>query len=130
MDHVLVFYGDGKIKDFPGNYTQYREWEDCREASERDNKEKKSAPEDNRSNKKVRLTSKRRLTYNEQRELETLTEEIEQMEKEKRRMEDALCSGTLPVDEMTEICKALPLLSQGLDEKTMRWMELMEIAEQ
>ncbi len=130
VDHVLVFYGDGKIKDFPGNYTQYREWEDCREASERDNKEKKSAPEDNRSNKKVRLISKRRLTYNEQRELETLTEEIEQMEKEKRRMEDALCSGTLPVDEMTEICKALPLLSQGLDEKTMRWMELMEIAEQ
>jgi len=130
VDHVLVFYGDGKIKDFPGNYTQYREWEDCREASERDNKEKKSAPEDNRSNKKVRLTSKRRLTYNEQRELETLTEEIEQMEKEKRRMEDALCNGTLPVDEMTEICKALPLLSQGLDEKTMRWMELMEIAEQ
>ena len=130
VDHLLVFYGDGRIKDFPGNYTQYREWEDYRKELERANEGKKVVPDDNGCAKKVRLTSKRKLTFKEQKEFESLTSEIDQMESEKRNIEDALCSGTLSVSEITEMRKRLPILSQEIDDKTMRWMELAEIADQ
>ncbi len=130
VDHLLVFYGDGRIKDFPGNYTQYREWEDYRKELERANEGKKVVPDDNGCAKKVRLTSKRKLTFKEQKEFESLTSEIDQMESEKRNIEDALCSGTLSVSEITEMSKRLPILSQEIDDKTMRWMELAEIADQ
>ena len=130
VDHLLVFYGDGRIKDFPGNYTQYREWEDYRKELERANEGKKVVPDDNGCAKKVRLTSKRKLTFKEQKEFESLTSEIDQMESEKRNIEDALCSGTLSVSEITEMSKRLPILSQEIADKTMRWMELAEIADQ
>jgi ATP-binding cassette subfamily F protein uup len=127
VDHLLVFYGDGRIKDFPGNYTQYREWEDYRKELERANEGKKVVPDDNGCAKKVRLTSKRKLTFKEQKEFESLTSEIDQMESEKRNIEDALCSGTLTVDELTEKSRRLPVLNDEIDEKSMRWLELSEL---
>jgi len=130
VDHLLVFQGDGKIKDFPGNYSQYREWDDYRIDKERREKEQTAkADTSSRSNQKVRLNEKRRLSYKEQKELEGLTLEIDQLEREKKDLEDALCGGSLPVDEITAISKRLPVLSQELDEKSMRWLELTEIAE-
>ncbi|HAE24279.1 MAG TPA: ABC transporter, partial [Prevotellaceae bacterium] len=130
VDHLLVFHGDGEIKDFPGNYSQYREWDDCRIDKERREKEL-TAKGDTfpRPNQKVRLNQKRRLSYKEQKELESLSVEIDRLEQEKKVLEDELCSGTLSVDKITAISKRLPVLSQELDEKSMRWLELTEIAE-
>ena len=130
VDHLLVFHGDGEIKDFPGNYSQYREWDDCRIDKERREKEL-TAKGDTfpRPNQKVRLNQKRRLSYKEQKELESLSVEIDRLEQEKKELEDELCSGTLSVDKITAISKRLPVLSQELDEKSMRWLELTEIAE-
>ena len=130
VDHLLVFHGDGEIKDFPGNYSQYREWDDCRIDKERREKEL-TAKGDTfpHPNQKVRLNQKRRLSYKEQKELESLSVEIDRLEQEKKVLEDELCSGTLSVDKITAISKRLPVLSQELDEKSMRWLELTEIAE-
>ena len=130
VDHLLGFHGDGEIKDFPGNYSQYREWDDCRIDKERREKEL-TAKGDTfpHPNQKVRLNQKRRLSYKEQKELESLSVEIDRLEQEKKVLEDELCSGTLSVDKITAISKRLPVLSQELDEKSMRWLELTEIAE-
>ena len=126
VDHLLVFNGDGDIKDFPGNYTQYRQWSQLqpnepKESKEtKTDKETKTAPENN-------TQQKRKLTYKEKRELEQLEIDIEKLETEQRELEEALCSGTLSVDELTEKSKRLPLLKDELDEKSMRWLELSEI---
>lgn len=130
VDHLLVFHGDGEIKDFPGNYSQYREWDDCRIDKERREKELTAKGDTFPCpNQKVRLNQKRRLSYKEQKELESLSVEIDRLEQEKKVLEDELCSGTLSVDKITAISKRLPVLSQELDEKSMRWLELTEIAE-
>ncbi len=123
VDHLLVFKGEGEIKDFPGNYTQYREWSSLKgkeevEAKKEEVKEKK---------KDYHHDERRRMTYKEKREFEQLTKEIESLEEEKRKLEEALCSGTLSVDELTEKSKRLPKLQDELDEKSMRWLELSEI---
>ena len=130
VDHLLVFRGDGEIKDFPGNYSQYREWDDCRIDKERREKELTAKGDTFPCpNQKVRLNQKRRLSYKEQKELESLSVEIDRLEQEKKVLEDELCSGTLSVDKIMAISKRLPVLSQELDEKSMRWLELTEIAE-
>ncbi len=130
VDHLLVFHGDGEIKDFPGNYSQYREWDDCRIDKERRKKELTAKGDTFPCpNQKVRLNQKRRLSYKEQKELESLSVEIDRLEQEKKVLEDELCSGTLSVDKIMAISKRLPVLSQELDEKSMRWLELTEIAE-
>ena len=130
VDHLLVFHGDGEIKDFPGNYSQYREWDDCRIDKERREKELTAKGDTFPCpNQKVRLNQKRRLSYKEQKELESLSVEIDRLEQEKKVLEDELCSGTLSVDKITAVSKRLPVLSQELDEKSMRWLELTEIAE-
>ena len=125
VDHLLVFKGDGDIKDFPGNYTQYRQWNllqpnEPKESKEKAEKETKATPENN-------TQQKRKLTYKEKRELEQLEIDIEKLETEQRELEEALCSGTLSVEELTEKSKRLPLLKDELDEKSMRWLELSEI---
>ena len=120
VDHLLVFNGDGDIKDFPGNYTQYRQWSQLQPNEPKESKETKTAPENN-------TQQKRKLTYKEKRELEQLEIDIEKLETEQRELEEALCSGTLSVDELTEKSKRLPLLKDELDEKSMRWLELSEI---
>ncbi len=124
IDHLLVFKGQGVIKDFPGNYTQYREWSRLAEKSESTEKasSQQAAPK-----KSYRNETRRRMSYKEKREFEQLEKEIEALENEQKQLEEALCSGTLSVEELTEKSKRLPLLKDELDEKSMRWLELSEI---
>ena len=126
VDHLLVFKGNGEIKDFPGNYTQYREWLTLqpKETSEKVQKEQKTVRENkNRGD----VNGKRKMTYKEKTEFERLEKEIAALEAEQHQLEEALCSGSLSIDELTEKSKRLPQLKDELDEKTMRWLELSEI---
>ena len=127
VDHLLVFKGDGEVNDFPGNYTQYRQWcalqpkemaikKPC--ADENKDKDKKSPRNDQR----------RKMTYKEKMEFEQLSKEIEQLETEQKQIEDALCSGTLTVEQITELSRRLPEVKDALDEKGMRWLELSEFS--
>ena len=128
VDHLLVFRGDGEIKDFPGNYTQYRQWSALQSQTDSAPKKAKEpatvleAPE-----RKDRQETKRKFTYKEKREFEQLEHDIAALEEEQRQLEEALCGGTLSVEKITEISKRLPLLKDELDEKSMRWLELSEI---
>ena len=122
VDHLLVFKGEGEVKDFPGNYTQYREWSALQPRESKEVVETKEV-KDNRPPKE----SKKKLSYKEKREFDQLEQEIAALEEEQRQLEEALCSGTLSVDELTEKSKRLPLLKDELDEKSMRWLELSEI---
>ena len=126
VDHLLVFKGNGEIKDFPGNYTQYREWLTLqpKETSEKVRKEQKTVRENkNRGD----VNGKRKMTYKEKCEFERLEKEIAALEEEQHQLEEALCSGSLSIDELTEKSKRLPQLKDELDEKTMCWLELSEI---
>jgi ATP-binding cassette subfamily F protein uup len=134
VDHLLVFKGDGEIQDFPGNYTQFREFyrgEKLEVRGERilkgESNPKKESADKSLTSHPSPLTSKRKFTYKEKREFEQLEKEIAALEAEQRQLEDALCSGTLSVEELTEKSKRLPLLKDELDEKSMRWLELSEI---
>lgn len=122
VDHLLVFKGQGDIRDFPGNYSDYRDWKLARAEHE-----KEAAKPKEEKTQRVRLNDKRRLTFKERKEMEQLETEIATLEEEKKIIEEALCSGTLSVDELTEKSKRLPLLNDELDEKSMRWLELSEI---
>lgn len=129
VDHLLVFRGNGLVKDFPGNYTQFRESEKLQQREE--NAREKSALESSQttSSAKPRLMEKKRkLTFKERQEFEQLEKDIEALEKEKSDIETALSSGTISVDEITVMSKRLPLLNDELDEKSMRWLELSEFA--
>ena len=122
VDHLLVFKGQGDIRDFPGNYSDYRDWKLAKVEHE-----KEAAKPKEEKTQRVRLNDKRRMTFKERKEFEQLEKEIAALEEEKKQIEEALCSGTLSVDELTEKSKRLPLLNDELDEKTMRWLELSEI---
>ena len=122
VDHLLVFKGQGDIRDFPGNYSDYRDWKLTK--AEHD---KEAAKPKEEKTQRVRLNEKRRLTFKERKELEQLEKDIAALEEEKKQLEADLCSGTLSVDELTEKSKRLPALNDELDEKTMRWLELSEI---
>ena len=135
VDHLLVFKGEGDIQDFPGNYTQYREWEKLQPSSAQSSNASK-AEKTNSSNTGSSSSSsgdtasnggKRKLTYKEKRELEQLEKDIEALEAEKKQIEEALCGGTTSVEEITKMSKRLPVLNDELDEKSMRWLELSEI---
>ena len=123
VDHLLVFQGDGVIKDFPGNYTQYREWQTLQPKTTTSAKPNVA----NESKKDYHNDTRRRMTFKEKMEFERLTKEIEVLETEQRQIEEALCSGTLSIDELTEKSKRLPVLKDELDEKSLRWLELSEI---
>ena len=122
VDHLLVFNGQGDIRDFPGNYSDYREWKLAREQHEKE--QAKPAEE---KTARVRLNDKRKMSYKERREFEQLEKEIAELETEKKEIEEKLCSGTLEVDELTELSKRLPMVNELIDEKSMRWLELSEI---
>jgi len=124
VDHLLVFKGQGEIKDFPGNYTQYREWE---KLTSNTNNTGKTSSNSTTAKASYRHDERRRLSYKEKREMEQLEKDIAQLEEEQHRLEEELCSGTLSVDELTQKSKRLPLLKDELDEKSMRWLELSEI---
>ena len=127
VDHLLVFKGDGVIKDFPGNYTQYRDWQTLqpRDAKETASSRETSQSKETKDSRPSR--DKRKMTYKEKTEYERLEKEIAALESEQQQLEEALCSGTLSIDELTEKSKRLPLLKDELDEKSMRWLELSEI---
>ena len=122
VDHLLVFKGQGDIRDFPGNYSDYRDWK----LAKAEHAKEAAKPKEEKT-QRVRLNDKRRMTFKERKEFEQLEKEIAALEEEKKQTEEALCSGTLSVDELTEKSKRLPLLNDELDEKTMRWLELSEI---
>ena len=126
VDHLLVFKGDGVINDFPGNYSQYREWsalqsKETVKAKDNESKEKKTAAS-------YRNDTRRKLSFKEKREFEQLEKEIASLEAERKTLEEQLCSGTLSVDELTEKSRRLPMLKEELEEKEMRWLELSEFA--
>ena len=125
VDHLLVFKGMGDIKDFPGNYTQYREWEKLQPDEPKEAKEQKAEKATKQPANNPQ--QKRKLTFKEKRELEQLEKDIEALEVEKKQIEEALCGGTTSVEEITTMSKRLPVLNDELDEKSMRWLELSEI---
>ena len=137
VDHLLVFKGEGEIQDFPGNYTQYRDWS---RLQEKDEAEKAAATAKNAGNnntaandgagtakRDANFENKRKMSYKEKREYEQLTQKIEKLTDEQKKLEEALCSGTLSVEELTEKSKRLPEIKDELDEKEMRWLELSEM---
>ena len=129
VDHLLVFKGEGEIQDFPGNYTQYREWCRLQPKTEGEGAEKKATKPTAKEQPSATLKKegKRKMTYKEKREYEQLTKELEQLENEQKTLEEALCSGQLSVEELTEKSKRLPEIKDEIDEKEMRWLELAEI---
>lgn len=129
VDHLLVFKGEGEIQDFPGNYTQYREWCRLQPKTEGEGAEKKATKPTAKEQPSAtqKKEGKRKMTYKEKREYEQLTKELEQLENEQKTLEEALCSGLLSVEELTEKSKRLPEIKDEIDEKEMRWLELAEI---
>ena len=125
IDHLLVFEGQGRIKDFPGNYTQYREWASLQPQEKAPTTS--NSKEDIDPKKNYRNDTKRKLSYKEKREFEQLEEEIIQLEKEQKALEDALSGSELSVEEITEKSKRLASLKNELDEKSFRWLELSEL---
>lgn len=121
VDHLLVFKGNGVVNDFPGNYTQYREWCSLKSRDEETAAKKDSRPRERRHQER------RKMSYKEKMEFAQLEKEIAELEKEQKEIEEQLCSGKLPVDELTEKSKRLPLIKDELDLKEMRWLELSEI---
>lgn len=121
VDHILVFKGEGVIDDFPGNYTQYRQY------SALQSKEEAKADAAVKEKKGYRNDSRRRMSYKEKREFEQLEKDIASLEQQQHEIEEALCSGTLSVEELTEKSRLLPKLKEEIDEKSMRWLELSEI---
>ena len=132
VDHLLVFHGDGKVKDFPGNYTQFREWEKLEsmreDASPKSKQDSKAAVSSTNGTRRNSNEEKRRLTYKEKMEFQQLEQDIETLEAEKASIEAALSGGSISVEQITEMSKRLPLLNEELDEKSMRWLELSEYA--
>lgn len=133
VDHILVFKGQGEVKDFPGNYSQYREWADAKAESDREEQQqiqKKTPSAEEKSRQRVRLNDKRRLTFKEKRELEQLGTDIERLEEEKKTIEKAFSDGSLSGTEITKLSCRLPELERELDEKSTHWLELSEIEEE
>lgn len=128
IDHLLVFKGEGEVKDFPGNYTQYRDFQKMKSKEEAQQTpiRKSNAAEEN-TKKDYHNNTKRKMSFKEKREYEQLTERISQLEEEKNNIEGLLCSGTLSIEELTEKSKRLPLLKDELDELEFRWLELSEL---
>ena len=125
IDHLLVFEGQGRIKDFPGNYTQYREWASLQPQEKAPTAS--NSKEDSDPKKNYRNDTKRKLSYKEKREFEQLEEEIIQLEEEQKALEDALSGSEISVEEITEKSKRLASLKNQLDEKSFRWLELSEL---
>lgn len=134
VDHLLVFKGEGEIQDFPGNYTQYREWSRMQAKDEAE--QAKTAKSGNATaesdgagtaKRDANFENKRKMSYKEKREYEQLTQEIDALTEEQKKLEEELCSGNLSVEELTEKSKRLPEIKDELDEKEMRWLELAEM---
>lgn len=122
VDHILVFKGEGEIQDFPGNYTQFREWDSLQPADTSKEEKREKTP-----NKSYRSDEKKKMSYKEKREFETLESEIAKLETEISNLEAELCSGSLSIEALTDKSILLPKLKKELDDKSMRWLELSEL---
>lgn len=131
VDHLLVFKGEGETQDFPGNYTQYREWSRMQAKDEAKPAKSGNATAENdgagTAKRDANFENKRKMSYKEKREYEQLTQEIDALTEEQKKLEEELCSGNLSVEELTEKSKRLPEIKDELDEKEMRWLELAEM---
>ena len=125
VDHLMVFNGQGDIRDFPGNYKQYRAWKELQEEVKKEEDEK---PEEDK-HERVRHNETRKMTFNEKREFEQLGKDIDRLEEEKEKLESELASGSLEVEQITEFSIRLAEVNDDLDEKSMRWLVLSEIEE-
>ena len=125
VDHLLVFRGNGEIKDFPGNYTQFREWESLKPKAEA--ADKPNATSEKKEKREFVGEQRRKKTYKEKCEFERLEKEIAALEQEQKAIEEELCSGTLSIELLTEKSKRLPIVKENLEEEEMRWLELSEI---
>jgi ATP-binding cassette subfamily F protein uup len=123
VDHTLVFHGNGQVQDFPGSYSQYRDWKEQnkQESSKLQNK-------DSRKDSNRNVNRARKLTFKEKQEYIQLEKDIAKLEEEKKKIETALCGGTTSIDEITALSKRLPILTEELEEKEMRWLELSELS--
>ena len=130
VDHLLVFRGNADIKDFPGNYTQYRDWKDVQDQLEKEAEAALQARQNSAPEKPSRPVNeqKKKLTFKERKEFEALEEEIPALEAEKAELETAMSSGTLPTDELMAKSQRITQVMEEIDEKTMRWLELSELA--
>jgi len=122
VDHLLVFNGEGDIRNFPGSYTDYREWKLALE--QHDKTQVKSVE---KKDTRVRTNDKRRMSFKERQEFESLEKEIPALEKEKKEIETLMCSGKLSPEEITEKSKRFSVLGDLIDEKSTRWLELSEM---
>lgn len=130
VDHLLVFRGNADIKDFPGNYTQYRDWKEVQDQMEKEAeaaRQPKAAPAMEKTSRSEKET-KKKLTFKERKEFEALEAEIPQLEAEKAELETAMSSGTLSNDELLAKSERIAQVIEEIDEKTMRWLELSELA--
>lgn len=128
VDHLLVFKGEGEIQDFPGNYTQYRDYQKMKSKEDNQTKPVKNTKQVNSESKNnSSINGKRKMTFKEKREYEQISEKINQLETEQKQLEEELCSGNLSVEELTEKSKRLPILKDELDELELRWLELSEL---
>ena len=125
VDHLLVFQGEGEIKDFPGNYSQFREWQQLKPKEE--NNAKTVASDEKKEKREFVGEQRRKKTYKEKREFEQLEKDIAALEAEQQQIEQELCSGNLSIEQLTEKSKRLPIIKEELEEKEMRWLELSEI---
>ena len=130
VDHLLVFRGNADIKDFPGNYTQYREWKEVQDQLEKETEAARQARMAPTVEKTSRLekVQKKKLTFKERKEFEALEVEIPLLEAEKAELETAMSSGTLSNDELLAKSERIATVIEEIDEKTMRWLELSELA--
>ena len=130
VDHLLVFRGNADIKDFPGNYTQYRDWKDVQDQLEKEAEAALQARQNPAPEKPSRPVNeqKKKLTFKERKEFEALEEEIPALEAEKAELETAMSSGTLSTDELMAKSQRITQVMEEIDEKTMRWLELSELA--
>ena len=132
VDHLLVFHGNAEIQDFPGNYSDFREWKEAKsildkqEKSAIQNKDKKEekAPQQQRNS----ADRPRKMTFKEKKEFEDLEKDIAALETEKKVIEEGLSNGTIQGDELIEKSQRIGVIIDELDEKTMRWLELSEIS--
>lgn len=120
VDHLLVFHGGGEIQDFPGNYSQYREYMSMKPKAEVERKKPKEKTD-------YRNDTRRRMSYKERREFEQIEKDLETLNAEKEAIEQALSSGNISVEQITEMSKRLPVINDTIDEKEMRWLELSEL---
>ena len=128
VDHLLVFNGNAEIKDFPGNYTQYRQWIELDDAPKNTTGSSSVAPNNKTSKSSTYISvHARKMTYREKCEFEQLEVDIDRLEKEKADIEQALSGAVLSVEQITQMSKRLPELNKELDEKSERWLELSEL---